>query len=90
MARSDVVGYSIVLLVAIGSARAGENGFRLLHANHEAAQARADLIRSAASSIDTSYYWIGDDRIGAWYLSLLKQAALGGVRVRLVVDAAHN
>lgn len=90
MARRGLVGYSLVLLTAIGTARAGENGFRLLHANHKAAQARADLIRSATRSIDTSYYWISDDRVGAWYLSLLKQAALRGVRVRLVVDAAHN
>ena len=67
-----------------------ENKFRLLHADYEAAQARADVIRSATTSIETSYYWIGDDRVGAWYASLLKEAALRGVRVRLVVDAAHN
>ncbi|HET6884447.1 MAG TPA: phosphatidylserine/phosphatidylglycerophosphate/cardiolipin synthase family protein, partial [Pirellulales bacterium] len=71
-------------------AQAGENKFRLLHADHEAAQARADVIRSATKSIETTYYWIGDDRIGAWYMSLLLEAACRGVRVRLVVDADYN
>ncbi|HQU44247.1 MAG TPA: phosphatidylserine/phosphatidylglycerophosphate/cardiolipin synthase family protein [Pirellulales bacterium] len=81
------------MLLAISCAatvRAQENTFRLLHTDLEAAQVRAELIRSATTSIETSYYWIGDDRIGAWFASLLKDAALRGVRVRLVVDAAHD
>jgi putative cardiolipin synthase len=81
-----------VLLVASSGilAQADENKFRLLHANHEAAQARADVIHSATNTIETSYYWVGDDRIGAWYVSLLLEAAQRGVRVRLVVDADYN
>jgi phosphatidylserine/phosphatidylglycerophosphate/cardiolipin synthase-like enzyme len=84
-----IVGLTLALTCVVASA-AEENLFRLLHRDHEAAQARADLINSAATSIETSYYWIGDDRVGAWYVSLLKNAALRGVRVRLVVDAEHN
>jgi phosphatidylserine/phosphatidylglycerophosphate/cardiolipin synthase-like enzyme len=80
----------LLLFCSTAAAWADESRFRLLHADHEAAQARADLIRSATASVETSYYWIGDDRVGAWYVSLLKDAALRGVRVRLVVDAAHN
>lgn len=64
--------------------------FRLLAADHEAAQARVDLIDQAAVSIETTYYWIGNDRIGALFLSRLEAAARRGVRVRLVVDAEHN
>lgn len=90
MARCGLLAALLLVVVSASAVRGEENRFRLLHAEHEAAQARADLIRSAATSIETSYYWIGDDRVGAWYLLLLKQAALRGVRVRLVVDAAHN
>lgn len=64
--------------------------FRLLVSNHEAAQARVDVMDQATVSIDTSYYWIGNDRIGAMFLSRLQAAAQRGVRVRLVVDAEHN
>lgn len=88
MARCGLL--AAFLAVSVGNVQGAENKFRLLHAEHEAAQARADLIRSAVASIETSYYWVGDDRVGAWYLSLLKEAALRGVCVRLMVDAAHN
>jgi putative cardiolipin synthase len=84
-----IVGLILALTCVVAGAAEGDL-FRLLHADHEAAQARADLINSATNSIETSYYWIGDDRIGAWYASLLKNAALRGVRVRLMVDAEHN
>lgn len=90
MVRCGLLATLVFVLGAARDAGGAENKFFLLHAAHEAAQARADLIRSATASIETSYYWIGDDRIGAWYLSLLKQAALDGVRVRLMIDAAHN
>jgi phosphatidylserine/phosphatidylglycerophosphate/cardiolipin synthase-like enzyme len=80
----------VLALTAVAASAAEENLFRLLHGNHEAAQARADLINAATNSIETSYYWIGDDRVGAWYTSLLRNAALRGVRVRLMVDAEHN
>jgi putative cardiolipin synthase len=83
-----IVGITMLACVVVNAS--DENLFRLLHADYEAAQARADLINTATTSIETSYYWIGDDRIGAWYASLLKNAALRGVRVRLMVDAEHN
>ncbi|HWB13277.1 MAG TPA: phosphatidylserine/phosphatidylglycerophosphate/cardiolipin synthase family protein [Pirellulales bacterium] len=84
-----IVG-SMLALTCVAAGAAEGNLFRLLHGEHEAAQARADLINAATTSIETSYYWIGDDSTGAWYASLLKNAALRGVRVRLVVDAEHN
>jgi cardiolipin synthase C len=86
-------GLILALLLVTGTAARAwpdENKFLLLHADYEAAQARADLVRMARESIETTYYWIGDDRLGAWYMSLLLEAAQRGVRVRLVVDAAHN
>lgn len=77
-----------IILALTSSARA--DVFRLLISDYEAAQARVDLIDQAAESIETSYYWIGNDRIGAMFLSRLKAAAERGVRVRLIVDAEHN
>lgn len=84
---------SLVLGLALSwswTANAGADVFRLLAADHEAAQARVDLIDQAVVSIETSYYGIGNDRIGAMFLSRLESAARRGVRVRLIVDAEHN
>jgi cardiolipin synthase C len=86
----DAVAGVMLALCCLAAGASGQNLVRLLHGDLEAAQARADLINSAATSVETSYYWVGDDRVGAWYLSLLKSAALRGVRVRLMVDAEHN
>jgi len=64
--------------------------FRLLPGDYEAAQARVDLIQQATWEIEASYYEIGNDRIAAMFLSLLRDAALRHVTVRLIVDAEHN
>ncbi|HJT31096.1 MAG TPA: phosphatidylserine/phosphatidylglycerophosphate/cardiolipin synthase family protein [Pirellulales bacterium] len=81
----------IISLLLLGPAAATRaDSFRLLHSNYEALQARVDLIQQAQCQIDASYYWIDDDQVGALFLSLLRDAALRGVRVRLLVDAAHN
>jgi phosphatidylserine/phosphatidylglycerophosphate/cardiolipin synthase-like enzyme len=83
---------ALVATALLGLCRetASADVFRLLVSNYEAAQARVDVMDQATVSIDTSYYWIGNDRIGAMFLSRLQAAALRGVRVRLVVDAEHN
>ena len=87
MLRSLVLGLALSWSWA---ANAGADVFRLLASDYEAAQARVDLIDQAATSIETSYYGIGNDRIGAMFLSRLESAARRGVRVRLIVDAEHN
>lgn len=79
-----------LLLIGTTAVSARADSFRLLHTNHEALQARVDLIQQAQRQIDASYYWIDDDQVGALFLSRLRAAALRGVRVRLLVDAAHN
>ncbi|HEX5444572.1 MAG TPA: phosphatidylserine/phosphatidylglycerophosphate/cardiolipin synthase family protein [Pirellulales bacterium] len=88
MARGAAWIFGLLLIGATAPVRA--DSFRLLHSNYEALQARADLIQQARHQIDASYYWIDDDQVGALFLSLLREAALRGVRVRLLVDAAHN
>jgi phosphatidylserine/phosphatidylglycerophosphate/cardiolipin synthase-like enzyme len=69
---------------------AASDAVALLPDDYAAAQARVDLIQQAARQIEASYYWIGNDAIGALYLSLLREASLRGVSVRLIVDAEHN
>jgi cardiolipin synthase C len=48
--------------------------------------ARIELIRRARSSLDVQYYLIQDDRSGRLFMRSLRDAALRGVRVRLLVD----
>ncbi len=48
--------------------------------------ARIELIRRARSSLDVQYYLIQDDRTGRLFMRSLRDAALRGVRVRLLVD----
>lgn len=88
MARGAAWMIGLLLLGPAAATRA--DTFRLLHSNYEALQARVDLIQLAQRQIDASYYWVDDDQVGALFLSLLRDAALRGVRVRLLVDAAHN
>ena len=87
--RLTTVGVWVIVACCARAAVADE-WFRLLHGNHEALQARVDLIQQATSEIDTSYYQIDDDQVGSLFLLAIRDAALRGVRVRLVVDAAHN
>lgn len=87
--RLTTVGVWLIVACCARAAVA-DDGFRLLHGNHEALQARVDLIQQATTEIDTSYYQIDDDQVGALFLLALRDAALRGVRVRLVIDASHN
>src|SRR6185312_15056225 len=84
MLRSLVLGLALSWSWA---ANAGADVFRLLASDYEAAQARVDLIDQAATSIETSYYGIGNDRIGAMFLSRLESAARRGLRVKVTANA---
>ncbi len=85
-----MVCYLVLLVIGLPEvARAGDL-FRLLPGDYEAAQARVDLIQQATWEIEASYYEIGNDRIAAMFLSLLRDAALRHVSVRLIVDAENN
>ncbi|HVC96310.1 MAG TPA: phosphatidylserine/phosphatidylglycerophosphate/cardiolipin synthase family protein [Pirellulales bacterium] len=87
--KSMVCFLALFVIGLPAGARACER-FRLLPCDYEAAQARVDLIQQATWEIEASYYAVGNDRIAAMFLSLLRDAALRGVTVRLIVDAEHN
>jgi phosphatidylserine/phosphatidylglycerophosphate/cardiolipin synthase-like enzyme len=68
----------------------GRSGFRALPQAEHALDARLELIRRAEVSLDLQYYLVGDDATGHAVLAALRDAALRGVRVRLLVDDFHT
>jgi len=66
------------------------SGFRLLPEGETAFNARIALARRAQKSLDAQYYTIGNDEIGRQFLRELRDAALRGVRVRLLVDDLYT
>lgn len=61
-------------------------GFRLLPDAFYSLDARIQLVTRARDSLDVQYYLIQDDRSGRLLMRNLRDAALRGVRVRLLVD----
>ena len=73
--------------IARASTPPGElSGFRLLPLGQYAWDARLQLARRAECSLDAQYYFIENDSTGRIFLRQLRDAALRGVRVRLLVD----
>ena len=65
------------------------SGLRLLPNGPEAMAARVALARRAQKSLDVQYYLIAPDDSGRQFLRELRDAALRGVRVRLLIDDLH-
>ena len=61
-------------------------GFRLMPVGFSSLDARVELSRRAVHSLDVQYYLIANDRTGRLFMRNLRDAALRGVRVRLLVD----
>ena len=64
----------------------GRSGFRLLPNSGEAFRARAELIRTAQSSLDLQYYIVHDGLSTRMLIDELIKAADRGVRVRILLD----
>ncbi len=62
------------------------SGFRLMPLGSYALDTRVELARRAEVSLDVQYYHFEHDATGRWLLRALRDAALRGVRVRLLVD----
>ena len=65
-------------------------GFRLMPDGFYSLDARIQLARRARDSLDVQYYLIQDDRTGRLLMRDLRDAALRGVRVRLLVDDLYT
>jgi putative cardiolipin synthase len=66
------------------------SGFRLMPSANYALSTRVKLARRAERSIDIQYYELQNDETGRYILRLLRDAALKGVRVRLLLDDLHT
>ena len=66
------------------------SGFRLLPTGAFALDTRLALVQHAQRSLDLQYYLIQDDGIGRTLLRALRDAALRGVRVRLLIDDLYT
>jgi putative cardiolipin synthase len=79
-----------IAAASLAGAGPGESGFRLLPAGDFAFNARTALIRRAERSLDVQYYQINNDSVGLQMLRDLRDAALRGVRVRVLVDDLYT
>ncbi len=66
------------------------SGFRLMPVGFYSLDARIQLARRAVHSLDVQYYLIQNDRTGRLLMRNLRNAALRGVRVRLLVDDLYT
>jgi putative cardiolipin synthase len=62
------------------------SGFRLMPLGSFSLDTRVELARRSQVSLDVQYYHIADDESGRWLLRALRDAAVRGVRVRLLID----
>ena len=77
--------------IAQGSVPAPElSGFRLMPLGQFSLDTRVQLARRAEVSLDLQYYHFEDDETGRWLLRALRDAALRGVRVRLLLDDLYT
>ena len=76
--------------VAASTPPGEDSGFRLLPLGVYSLDARLQLARRAQHSLDLQYYVFENDATGRLLLRYLKEAALRGVRVRLLVDDLYT
>lgn len=80
------------LATVTDNALAGDtrSGFRLMPFGPNAYAARIELAKLAERSLDVQYYLLKNDDAGYALLHQLRQAALRGVRVRLLIDDLYT
>jgi putative cardiolipin synthase len=84
-------GESALVRIAENSRPAPElSGFRLMPLGVYSLDARVQLAIKARYSLDVQYYLVQNDRTGRLLLRNLRDAALRGVRVRLLVDDLYT
>ena len=64
--------------------------FKVLEKDQDALQARVDLIQQATQTIDLAYFIWSNDDTAMQMLTLLRDAAKRGVKVRILVDSMCN
>jgi putative cardiolipin synthase len=77
-------------IVAASTPPGEHSGFRLMPLGVYSLDARIELAARARRTLDLQYYLIADDGAGRLLMRSLKEAALRGVRVRLLVDDLYT
>jgi putative cardiolipin synthase len=77
-------------VVSVSAMGATLSGFRLLSWPAQALYARVELAQRAQHSLDLQYYELRDDETGRLIMRTLRDAALRGVRVRLLIDDLYT
>jgi len=85
-AIADTGGTALAALVGARTPADGRSAFMLQPYGPNALATRLALARLATRSIDVQYYLLRDDNTGLALMRSLRDAALRGVRVRLLVD----
>jgi putative cardiolipin synthase len=80
----------LVRIVQDSTSEPSLTGFRLMPLGSYALDARIELAQRARYSLDVQYYLIKGDRTGRLFMRTLRNAALRGVRVRLLVDDLYT
>jgi cardiolipin synthase C len=79
-----------LLLAFLLPAPALADRVRILETDREAAEARVEMVLAAREEILAEYFIVGDDPFSLTSLSLLRDAARQGIKVRVIVDAQWN
>ncbi|HWH84952.1 MAG TPA: phospholipase D family protein [Burkholderiaceae bacterium] len=66
------------------------SGFRLMPLGSFSLDTRVQLARRAEVSLDVQYYHFENDETGRWLLRALRDAAVRGVRVRVLIDDLYT
>jgi len=66
------------------------SGFQILPISHAAMAARIALANRAEKTLDVQYYELAGDATGRLFLRALHDAAIRGVRVRVLIDDLHT
>ena len=90
LARQPSADSTLVRIAQNSSPEPTLTGFRLLPDGFFSLDARIQLVRRARHSLDVQYYLIQDDRTGRLLMRNLRDAALRGVQVRLLVDDLYT
>ena len=77
---------ALTRIVSVSSPDPALSGFRLLPSGAFALSTRIEIVLRSERSLDLQYYLIQDDATGRSMLRALRDAALRGVRVRLLLD----
>lgn len=62
------------------------NALELFSDGEAAFAAMMDIVRSAETSLDITFYLVADDEAGRTFVGALEEKAQSGVRVRLIID----